>query len=62
MGAATVSQMLSGNGYIKFEARERIQQAISVRLVLQLIQGEPAAEKRLVLPIPLQQGQSAGTL
>lgn len=32
----------------------------SVRLILQLIQGEPAEEKRLVLPVALRRGQSTG--
>lgn len=32
----------------------------SVRLILQLIQGEPAEEKRLVLPVTLRRGQSTG--
>ena len=34
----------------------------SVRLILQLIQGEPAEEKRLVLPVTLRRGQSTGAM
>jgi LacI family sucrose operon transcriptional repressor len=32
----------------------------SVRLVLQLIQGEPVEEKRLTLPVTIRRGQSTG--
>lgn len=32
----------------------------SVRLILQLIQGEPVEEKRLILPVTLRRGQSTG--
>lgn len=34
----------------------------SVCLILQLIQGEPAEEKRLVLPVALRRGQSTGAM
>ena len=32
----------------------------SVHLILQLIQGKPAEEKRLTLPVTLRLGQSTG--